>query len=52
MQVEKYKEDYPEKNLRKRKWFSPKEAIETVTIPEVRELIKLLQEKIKAYQSK
>jgi 8-oxo-dGTP pyrophosphatase MutT (NUDIX family) len=52
MEVEKFKEDYPEKNLRKRKWYSPKDAIETVSIPEVGELIKVLQEKIKTYQSK
>jgi 8-oxo-dGTP pyrophosphatase MutT (NUDIX family) len=52
MEVEKFKEDYPEKNLRKRKWFTVKEAIETVSIPEVRELINSLQEKIKSYQAK
>lgn len=52
MEVENFKEDYPEKNLRKRKWFSPKDAIETVTVPEVGELIKVLQDKIKIYQSK
>jgi 8-oxo-dGTP pyrophosphatase MutT (NUDIX family) len=52
MEVEKFKEDYPEKNLRKRKWFTVKEAIETVSIPEVRELINSLQEKVKSYQAK
>ena len=52
MEVEKFKEDYPEKNLRKRKWFSSKEAIKTITIPEVGEMIITLQEKIKSYQSK
>jgi len=52
MEVEKFKEDYPEKNLRKRKWFSAKEAIKTITIPEVGEMINILEGKIKAYQSK
>ncbi len=52
MEVEKFKEDYPEKNLRKRKWFSSKEAIKTITIPEAGEMIKILEGKIKAYQSK
>ena len=52
MEVEKFKEDYPEKNLRKRKWFSAKEAIKTISIPEVGEMINTLQEKIKAYQAK
>jgi 8-oxo-dGTP pyrophosphatase MutT (NUDIX family) len=52
MEVEKFKEDYPEKNLRKRKWFTVKEAIETVSIPEVRELINSLQEKVESYQAK
>jgi len=52
MEVEKFKEDYPEKNLRKRKWFSVKEAVKTITIPEVGEMINILEGKIKAYQSK
>ena len=52
MEVEKYRENYPEKNLRKRKWFSVKEAIETVSIPEVGELINTLQEKVKIFQAK
>jgi len=52
MEVEKFKEDYPEKNLRKRKWFTAKEAIKTISIPEVGEIIKSLQEKLKAYQAK
>jgi len=52
MEVEKYRDNYPEKNLRKRKWFSAKEAIETVSIPEVGEMIKTLEEKIENSQSK
>ena len=52
MEVEKFKEDYPEKNLRKRKWFTAKEAIKYITIPKVGEMIKILEGKIKAYQSK
>jgi 8-oxo-dGTP pyrophosphatase MutT (NUDIX family) len=52
MEVEKYKDAYPEKNLRKRKWFTVQEAIETVSIPEVRDLITSLQEKIKTDQEK
>jgi len=43
MEVEKYKEEYPEKNLRERKWFSVKEAIETISLPEVGEMIKTLE---------
>jgi 8-oxo-dGTP pyrophosphatase MutT (NUDIX family) len=52
MEVVKFKEAYPEKNLRKRKWFSAKEAIETISIPEVGELINSFQEKIKSYHTK
>ena len=42
MEVEKLKEEYPEMNMRKRKWFPAEEAIEKVTIPEVAEMIKKL----------
>jgi 8-oxo-dGTP pyrophosphatase MutT (NUDIX family) len=52
MEVEKFKDAYPEKNLRKRKWFSVQEAIETISIPEVRNLINILQDKIKSSQFK
>ena len=51
MEVEKFKDAYPEKNLRKRKWFSVEEAIETISIPEVGNLINMLQEKIKTDQA-
>jgi len=50
MEVEKFKDDYPEKNLRKRKWYSVEEAIEKVSIPEVAEMIKNLNAKIKPSQ--
>ncbi|UCH65653.1 MAG: NUDIX hydrolase [Ignavibacterium sp.] len=52
MEVEKFKDAYPERNLRKRKWFSTEEAIETVSIPEVGKLINTLQEKVKTSQFK
>ena len=52
MEVEKFKEDYPEKNLRKRKWFSVKEAVETISVPEVGNMINILQGKINIDQEK
>ncbi len=51
MEVEKFKDDYPEKNLRKRKWYSVEEAIETISIPEVIKMIETLAVEIKASQS-
>jgi len=51
MEVEKFKDEYPEKNLRKRKWYSVEEAIETISIPEVAEMIKNLEGEIKSGQS-
>ena len=51
MEVEKFKDDYPEKNLRKRKWYAVEEAIETVSIPEVIKMIETLAVEIKASQS-
>jgi len=51
MEVEKFKDDYPEKNLRKRKWYSVEDAIETISIPEVAEMIKNLKVEIKSAQS-
>jgi 8-oxo-dGTP pyrophosphatase MutT (NUDIX family) len=47
MEVEKIKEDYPEKNLRKRKWYSVEEAVEAISFPAVAELIKKLATEIK-----
>ena len=49
MEVEKYKEEYPEKNLRERQWFSIEEAIETISLPEVGEMIRILSSKIFKY---
>ena len=51
MEVEKFKDDYPEKNLRKRKWYSVEEVIETISIPEVIKMIETLAVEIKASQS-
>ncbi len=51
MEVEKFKDDYPEKNLRKRKWYTVEEAIETISIPEVVKMIETLAVEIKARQS-
>ena len=50
MEVEKFKDDYPEKNLRKRKWYTIEEAIETISIPEVIKMIETLALEIKASQ--
>ena len=47
MEVIKVLDDYPEKNLRKRKWYSLKEGAETVTFPEVSNMIISLGNKIK-----
>ena len=47
MEVLEVLEDYPEKELRKRKWFSVKDAASNVSIPEVSEMILKLQEKLK-----
>jgi 8-oxo-dGTP pyrophosphatase MutT (NUDIX family) len=47
MEVSEFLEDYPEKNLRKRKWFSIKEAAENISIPEISKLILDLNQKLK-----
>ena len=47
MEVIKVLDDYPEKNLRKRKWYSLKEAAEAVSFPEVSNMIMSLGNKIK-----
>jgi len=39
MEVIKVLEDYPEKELRKRKWFSVKEASENIDKPEISKMI-------------
>ncbi len=46
MEVVKVLDDYPEKELRKRKWFSIDEATKTVQIPQLVNLITSLQTKI------
>lgn len=48
MEVEKFKDDYPEKNLRKRKWFSVEDAKEKIYFPEVGNMISKLNEKLKS----
>jgi 8-oxo-dGTP pyrophosphatase MutT (NUDIX family) len=40
LKVTRVYHDYPERNLRKRKWFSAAEAEKKVSIPEVARLIK------------
>lgn len=47
MEVTKVLDDYPEKELRKRKWFDSKEASEKVSVPEISELITALGNKIR-----
>jgi 8-oxo-dGTP pyrophosphatase MutT (NUDIX family) len=47
MEVYEVLEDYPEKNDRKRKWFTPEEAVEAISIPEIGEMIKELNYKLK-----
>jgi len=40
MRVTAVYKDYPEKNLRKRKWFSPADAAKKVSIPEIAKMIR------------
>ena len=47
MEVIKILDDYPDKNLRKRKWYSLKEAAETIWLPEIANMILSLAGKIK-----
>jgi 8-oxo-dGTP pyrophosphatase MutT (NUDIX family) len=51
MEVEKFKDDYPEKNLRKRKWYTVEEAVEIISIPEVGNMFQKLAEELKTDQS-
>jgi len=46
MEVTEMLEDYPEKNQRKREWFSVKKAAENISIPEISNLILRLKEKV------
>lgn len=47
MEVTEELKDYPEKNLRKRKWFDSKEAVEKIELPELKLFISKLKEKVK-----
>lgn len=49
MEVQEVLDEYPEMNERKRKWFSPEEAIEKISIPEIIDMIKVLSSKLKVY---
>jgi ADP-ribose pyrophosphatase YjhB (NUDIX family) len=47
MEVTEELQDYPEKNLRKRKWFTFDEANEKISLTELKSFISRLKEKIK-----
>lgn len=47
MEVIKVLDDYPEKELRKRKWFDIKEASSKVTMPEIPGMLTILQNKVR-----
>ncbi|BDQ01649.1 MAG: NUDIX hydrolase [Ignavibacterium sp.] len=47
MEVDEELDDYPEKNLRKRKWFVYEEAIEKVQNTQIKNFLKKLKESIK-----
>jgi 8-oxo-dGTP pyrophosphatase MutT (NUDIX family) len=47
MQVSEELQDYPEKNLRKRKWFNLTEALEKITLADLKPFLSKLKEKIK-----
>jgi 8-oxo-dGTP pyrophosphatase MutT (NUDIX family) len=47
MEVVEVLDDYPEKGDRKRKWFSVREASENISIPDAKEIILSLNEKIR-----
>ncbi len=47
MEVIEMLDDYPDKELRKRKWFSVKDASENISLPEVSGMILSLNEKIR-----
>jgi 8-oxo-dGTP pyrophosphatase MutT (NUDIX family) len=47
MEVQEVLNDYPEMQNRKRKWFSPEEALEKISMPQVVEMIKELSSKLK-----
>jgi 8-oxo-dGTP pyrophosphatase MutT (NUDIX family) len=47
MEVDEELNDYPEKNLRKRKWFTFDEAMDKVQNPQIKNFIKRLKETLK-----
>ena len=47
MEVIKILDDYPEKELRKRKWFNAEEASSKISIPEIPAMIRTLQNKVR-----
>jgi 8-oxo-dGTP pyrophosphatase MutT (NUDIX family) len=47
MEVTKELKDYPEKNLRKRKWFAIKDAIENIENADIKNFVNKLETKIK-----
>ncbi|MFN3874138.1 MAG: NUDIX hydrolase [Ignavibacterium sp.] len=47
MEVDEELDDYPEKNLRKRKWFDYEEAVEKVQNVQIKNFLKKLKESIK-----
>lgn len=47
MEVHEMLEDYPEINDRKRKWFTPEEASGAIAIPEIGQMIKELNLKLR-----
>ena len=46
MEVNKILDDYPDKEKRKRKWFSIEEAVQNVEIPELKQIITTLPQKL------
>ena len=46
MEVNKILDDYPDKERRRRKWFSIEEAVQNVEIPELKQIITTLPLKI------
>lgn len=47
MEVSEELQDYPEKNLRKRKWFNLNDASEKITLTDLKPFLTKLEEKIK-----
>ena len=47
MEVTKELKDYPEKNLRRRKWFTVKEALENIENSDIKNFVNKLEMKVK-----